>query len=447
MATKHPQENRMTNLAFEFVSTMKKMLAILAMLMLAACQGSSLDDLAPNPNKELPQKILQKMKAKGMNKSSPVMFRLFKDEHVVEVWKQKTNGRFDMIANYNICAWSGTLGPKYKEGDRQAPEGYYPIRPSQMNPASKYFLAINTGYPNNYDRAHGRSGSNLMIHGACSSSGCYSITDDNVQEIFAFARDAFAGGQTEIMLEALPFRMTPEKMALYTKHKDFAFWNMLKEGYDYFELTKTPPKVDFCEKKYVFNRISADGKPLNVNAACPPLTPRSTNFAVTYQSYEQKYQTSYAAAVKKFANTPFPIVTGGKSRPLDKKWKPQPVRAPRGITSTAPLVDPIIDQPSPASSTEAKPAVLTTPATEPSAAQSTPAKATAAPVTQATPAAPANTDAAATTTEPAAPATDAPAAAKSDVPVPTANPNAPTVEAAPAPAPAPVKKKKWWQLG
>ncbi len=403
------------------------MMAVLVFL--ASCQEGSINDFAPNPNKELPQNILQKMKAKGMSKNAPIMFRLFKDEHVVEVWKQKTTGRYDMIANYNICAWSGTLGPKVKEGDRQAPEGYYPIKPSLMNPASKYFLSINTGYPNAYDRAHGRTGSNLMIHGACSSSGCYSITDANVQEIFAFARDAFAGGQSEIILEALPFRMTPEKMALYSKHKDFAFWQMLKEGYDYFELTKTPPKVDFCEKKYVFNRQSADGTPLNVNAACPPLTPLSTNFMATYQSYEQKYQSSYVAAAKRFANTPFPIVTGGKSRPLDKKWKPQPVRAPRGSALPTPVAEPVAVETTPAA-TEIK-------ATAP--AQATPAPAAA----QATATAPAPTATAApATTGVAAPATtETPAAA--NVPVPAANPNAAVVETPPAPA----KKKKWWQLG
>jgi murein L,D-transpeptidase YafK len=378
-----------------------RLLLLFALIGLGACQDGAINDFAPKAERPLPAKIIAKMSAKGMNKNSPIMFRLFKDEHVVEVWKQKTNGRFDLIANYNICAWSGTLGPKYKEGDRQAPEGYYPIKPSLLNPSSQYFLAINTGFPNAYDRAHNRTGSNLMIHGACSSSGCYSVTDDNVQEIFAFARDAFAGGQKEIMLEALPFRMTPEKMAIFSKHKDFAFWQMLKEGYDYFELTKTPPKVDFCEKKYVFNRSAADGNALSVNGACP--SPNAGNFAATYQSYEQKYQTSYAAAAKKYANTPFPLVQGGKSRPLNVKWKPQPVRKARGAASLTPI---------------------SVPEAEAAAAQT-------------------SVDAAApTVAEPAAVATEASApvaqetAVAATVPVPAANPNA-VAETAP--------KKKWWQ--
>lgn len=305
-------------------------MVVTSLLLIAACQESSIDDLALKAERELPPKMIQKMKTKGMTKNAPIMIRLIKDEHVVEVWKQKSSGRYEMLQNYNICAWSGTLGPKIKEGDRQAPEGYYAIHPSQMNPASQYYLSINTGFPNAYDRAFGRTGADLMIHGACSSSGCYSMTDESVQQIFAFARDAFEGGQKEIMLEALPFRMTPEKMALYSKHKDFAFWQMLKEGYDYFELTKTPPKVDFCEKKYVFNRLAPEGTKFDVNATCPTAQPKSSSFVAAYQSYDQKYQSSFAAASRRFANTPFPVVYGGKSRPLDKKWKPQPVRAPRG---------------------------------------------------------------------------------------------------------------------
>jgi murein L,D-transpeptidase YafK len=309
---------------------MKRLAAIFAIALglfaLSGCQGSSIDDLTPKATRALPAKIVQKMKAKGMAKNAPVYFRLFKDEHLVEVWKQKGNGKFDLVTSYNICAWSGTLGPKYKEGDRQAPEGYYPIRPAQMNPASRYFLSINTGYPNAYDRAFGRTGADLMIHGACSSSGCYSVTDESVQQIFAFARDAFAGGQQEIMLEALPFRMTPEKMALFSTHKDFKFWQMLREGYDSFELTKIPPKVDFCEKKYVFNRV-ADGGSFSVNAACPPSQPRWPQLTPVLATYDAKFQSSFAQASKRFEGVPFPIVHGGKSRPLDQKWKPQPVKA------------------------------------------------------------------------------------------------------------------------
>ncbi len=167
---------------------------VIAALGIAGCTESSVQDFAPQyANKQLPEKILTAMKAKGMNRNSPIMARIFKEEGVLEIWKQKTNGRYDVIATYPICKWSGKLGPKYTEGDRQAPEGFYTVKPSQMNPRSNYHLAFNVGFPNAYDRANGRTGANLMVHGACSSSGCYSMTDPQIEEIYAFGRDAFQG--------------------------------------------------------------------------------------------------------------------------------------------------------------------------------------------------------------------------------------------------------------
>ena len=432
----------------------------LGMLLLAGCQGASLDDLAPNPNRELPAKILTLMKAKGIRKNSPIMMRLFKNEHVLEIWKQKDNGRYDMIANYNICAWSGTLGPKVKQGDRQAPEGYYTIRPYQMNPNSKYFLAINTGFPNAYDRANGRSGADLMIHGACSSSGCYSMTDANVQEIFAFARDAFAGGQKEFMLEALPFRMTATNMAQYQSHPSYKFWQMIKEGYDYIELTHTPPKVDFCEKKYVFNRVATGGQSFNATSACPASSPASQNFETAYAGYEAKFESSYAAASKKFDGVAYPIVHGGASRPLDKKWQPQPIAVtpPRPLEA-AKLVP--LDTPAVAVAVApvegAKPVILpgviapTIIVVAPTPVIIAPATAAPAAIvasTAAIPAAKPNAEAV-TAVEPAeadAAKSDAtpPVLAKDGaIPVPTPNPNqAVAAEVTPPPL---KKKKHWWQ--
>ena len=177
-------------------------------LALAGCTDTTLRGVNPNAEKQLPQKILAEMKAKGMTRGSPVMARIFKEEGKLEIWKQKNNGRYDLIADYNICKWSGQLGPKFTEGDRQAPEGFYTVRPAQMNQWSHYHLAFNIGYPNAYDRAQGRTGSNLMVHGACASSGCYSMTDEQIEQIYAFGRDAFRGGQREFQIEAFPFRMT-----------------------------------------------------------------------------------------------------------------------------------------------------------------------------------------------------------------------------------------------
>jgi murein L,D-transpeptidase YafK len=407
--------------------------AVLAALALSGCNESSINDFAPNPNKPLPASLVQKIKAKGMNAGAPIMMRIIKDEHLLEIWKQKTNGRYDLVTAYNICAWSGKLGQKKKQGDRQAPEGFYTIRPAQLNPKSKYFLAFDTGFPNAYDRSHGYSGSNLMVHGACSSSGCYSMTDASVEEIFAFARDALKGGQDGFVLQALPFRMTAEKMAYYAGDPNYPFWKMIKEGYDHFELTRQVPKVDFCEKKYVFNRTALNGGSFSASAACPPSEMPAT-LASAEAAYQLKYDAAFAAARKKYESLPVPIVMGGKSRALDKKWKPAPVSMPStmAFAAAAPRVTaPMMSQPPVKQEPDAASAAET-----PDAAPQGPAVLAAAATAAASPKKP---DAA----KPVSLAAEEDAA---NVPVPAANPNAaaPSPPAVPA---APPKKKRWWLLG
>ncbi|MFN3634099.1 MAG: L,D-transpeptidase family protein [Rhizobium rhizophilum] len=247
----------------------------------------------------LPARLIAEIQKKGMDRNSPIMIRIFKEEGKLEVWKAKTNSRFDKVVEYDICAWSGRLGPKVKEGDRQAPEGFYPLTPYHLNPNSKYFLAINTGYPNQFDRANGRSGSHLMIHGACSSSGCYSMTDAQMLEIYAFARDAFKGGQQAVQLQAFPFRMTAENMARHRHSQHYDFWKTLKVGYDHFEVTKRPPEVNVCEKKYVFNQTAPAGSSFNPQGACPAIsTPAALSVALN--GYNEAYDAAYSKALKKY---------------------------------------------------------------------------------------------------------------------------------------------------
>ena len=292
---------------------------LVAALTMAGCTDSTLNNINVKAEKQLPAKVLAQMKAKGMTRSSPVMARIFKEEGKLEIWKQKNNGRYDMIAEYNICKWSGQLGPKFTEGDRQAPEGFYTVRPAQMNPRSNYHLAFNIGYPNAYDRAHGRSGSNLMVHGACSSSGCYSMTDEQIEQIYAFGRDAFRGGQTDFQIQAYPFRMTAANMARYRNDPNYEFWTMLKEGYDYFEITKVPPKVDVCGKRYVFNQTAEAGAAFNPTGACPLMT-QPDSLKLAYQSYQSTYEAAFSTAVKSGIPQPKPSIGGLKEAALVSEW-------------------------------------------------------------------------------------------------------------------------------
>ncbi|WP_113153342.1 murein L,D-transpeptidase family protein [Nitratireductor sp. OM-1] len=268
-----------------------------AAIALTAC-NETLEDIAPKAERQLPSRVVQTMKAKGMSKTSPVMMRIFKEEGKLEVWKAKQNGRYDVIASYDICKWSGQLGPKFTEGDRQAPEGFYTVRPGQMNPKSSYYLAFNIGFPNAYDQANGRTGKHLMVHGACSSAGCYSMTDEQISEIYAFARDSFKGGQREFQVQAFPFRMTAENMARYRNDPNYDFWKMLKVGYDHFELTKVPPKVDVCGKRYVFNSEPANGGKFSPAASCPPMS-QPESLLTAYKQHQAKYDFAFNAALKK----------------------------------------------------------------------------------------------------------------------------------------------------
>jgi murein L,D-transpeptidase YafK len=216
------------------------------------------------------------MVEKDMDLNSPILVRLFKEEAELEVWKQDRSGRFALLKTYPICRWSGDLGPKVREGDRQAPEGFYAISPAQMNPQSAYYLSFNTGYPNAFDRALGRSGSQLMVHGDCSSRGCYAMTDEQIAEIYSLGRESFFGGQRAFQLQAYPFKMTPVNMAKHRNNPNMPFWKMIKEGWDHFEITRQEPKVDFCEKKYVFDAIKAPNATrdpvFDASAKCPAYT-------------------------------------------------------------------------------------------------------------------------------------------------------------------------------
>ena len=219
--------------------------------------------LPAKATKELPPELLALLRQKKMPKTSPILVRIFKEEAELEVWKQDTTGRLQLLKTYPICRWSGDLGPKVQEGDRQAPEGFYTVTPGLMNPHSSFYLSINTGYPNSFDKANDRDGSLLMIHGDCWSSGCYAMTDEQIGEIYSLARDSFLG-RPSFQVQAYPFRLTPANLARHRNNPNLAFWQMLKVGNDHFETTQLEPKVDVCDRRYVFDAQAPanSGKPL-----------------------------------------------------------------------------------------------------------------------------------------------------------------------------------------
>ncbi|TJX30147.1 MAG: murein L,D-transpeptidase, partial [Mesorhizobium sp.] len=179
-----------------------------------------------------------------------------------------------------------------------------------------------------YDRANGRTGQNLMVHGACSSSGCYSMTDAQIEQIYAFGRDAFQGGQTEFQIQAFPFRMTAANMARYRNDPNYEFWKMLKVGYDNFEVTKVPPKVDVCEKRYVFNQVAADGQTFDPTGACPATT-QPDSLKSAYNAYQSTYDAAFTSALKASVPAPKPTIAGIKEASIVSDWSKRRARGER----------------------------------------------------------------------------------------------------------------------
>jgi murein L,D-transpeptidase YafK len=238
--------------------------------LLAGCN----EDLGVSSNARafapIPEATLQSIAAKGSTKNAPVLIRAFKKEAEMEIWKQRSDGRYTFLKTFPMCRWSGQLGPKVREGDRQVPEGFYTITPGSMNPNSAYYLSFNVGYPNAYDRALGHTGGSIMVHGICSSAGCFSMTDQQVEEIYAIMREAFAGGQHAVQMQSFPFRMTAENMAKHRLDPNIGFWRELKKGADEFEVTKLQTPVGVCNKHYVF-ASAKNGERFDAESACPPL--------------------------------------------------------------------------------------------------------------------------------------------------------------------------------
>jgi len=253
------------------VTAAGRALVFAGLVALAGCQADEVG-YGPKHLRPIASATQVKMKQLDMSASSPILVRLYKEESTLEVWKQARTGKFELLQSYEICKWSGGLGPKVKEGDRQAPEGFYTITPGLMNPNSSYHLSFNLGFPNAYDRSYGRTGSHLMVHGSCSSRGCYAMEDAQIQDIYALARESFRGGQRSFQVQAFPFRMTPENLARHEGDPNMPFWLMLKEGSDHFEVTRQEPKVDVCGRQYVFNSAPVDPKAkLDPSRACPML--------------------------------------------------------------------------------------------------------------------------------------------------------------------------------
>jgi murein L,D-transpeptidase YafK len=201
----------------------------------------------------------------GFSLGDEAFVRIFKREHVLELWMKGDDGRFQLFRAYTICNYSGGLGPKLAEGDRQSPEGFYRVARAQLNPNSRHHLAFNIGFPNALDKDLGRTGSFLMVHGGCTSVGCYAMTDAQIDEIYAVVEAALDRGQREVDVAIFPFRMTETALQANARSEWTPFWQNLKQGFDLFERDGAPPKVAACNGSYVFGGDA-------VGPGCKPIT-------------------------------------------------------------------------------------------------------------------------------------------------------------------------------
>ncbi|HUO54321.1 MAG TPA: murein L,D-transpeptidase family protein [Rhodoblastus sp.] len=248
----------------------KAAFAFAALSVVVALSGCS-ETRVSRASQPLSRQMLALMEEKGVAPASPMLIRAFKKESEFEVWKMRPDGTYVLLKTFPICRWSGQLGPKIKEGDRQSPEGFYSITPAMMNPNSAYYLSFNIGYPNAYDRAHGATGGAVMVHGICSSAGCFAMTDAQIADIYALARESFAGGQHAIQMQSYPFHMNAHNLAKYRLDPNMPFWNELKKGDDHFEATKRDVAVNVCNRHYVFGAHAETAQPIDASAPCPAL--------------------------------------------------------------------------------------------------------------------------------------------------------------------------------
>jgi murein L,D-transpeptidase YafK len=336
-------------------------LAVSAAALAAGCEdaldpGNSGRSLTP-----IPSETLAKMDTLGTSASAPMLIRTYKQEAEFEIWKMKSDGQYALLKTYPMCRWSGQLGPKTVEGDHQVPEGFYAITPAQMNPNSHYYLSFNVGYPNAYDRALGRTGGAIMVHGVCSSAGCFSMTDAQIAEIYAIAREAFNGGQAAIQMQSFPFRMSAVNLAKHRLDPNIAFWKEIKNGADHFEVTKAEPEVLVCAKHYVFGAHSDTD--VDASAPCPANLQRDDQVEASVAEreaqddravatlvaqgvkpvrlvYQDGGQNAAFAGKDEDASAPEALAAGPREITLDNSGRPLPPAPPPKIVVAAPVAPP-----------------------------------------------------------------------------------------------------------
>jgi murein L,D-transpeptidase YafK len=177
-----------------------------------------------------------------------MLVRAFKEEGELELWAGDGKAPLVRVATWPICAKSGALGPKRKQGDLQVPEGVYTI--DKLNPWSSFHLSLHVDYPNKADKAAGKKlgikdlGGEIMVHGNCVTIGCIPIQDDPIEELYLAINDAKLHPTIHIFPGRLDDAGLTKLLALDVDAETKRFWkDELAPIYRTFELSKRIPDV------------------------------------------------------------------------------------------------------------------------------------------------------------------------------------------------------------
>ncbi|WMS88771.1 L,D-transpeptidase family protein [Pleionea litopenaei] len=225
---------------------------LIATLNLAVSAEFPTSQRAEKAIKRVEPQLIKELQEQQLSYGAPIFIRVFKQSETLEVWIENAQKQYKKFKTYKICRFSGDLGPKLKQGDWQSPEGFYFVNANRLNPWSRFHLSFNIGYPNQYDRFYKRTGDALMVHGNCVSIGCYAMTDEKIEEIYALAAAALKNGQPFFRVHIFPFELNDRNLAQHKEHRWYDFWKNLQQGYQWFEEHHQPPNVNVVDGKYTF---------------------------------------------------------------------------------------------------------------------------------------------------------------------------------------------------
>jgi murein L,D-transpeptidase YafK len=303
--------------------------ALIASPGLAQAEATTDGPVSPPATETAPATLEAELAQAGFKLGTPAFVRIFKEDSRLEIWLWR-NGRFDLYRGYNICKWSGVLGPKLYEGDRQSPEGVYYITGGDLIVNARWHRAMNVGYPNARDQALGLTGGGILIHGRCSSIGCFAMTDDEVEEIYGIVEAALEDGQPRVPVHVFPFPLTQQKLAEHEASEWSDFWRELKPGYDLFLRDGLPPRTFVCNGQYAFQSRRAPVVSLASNPVCTPVT-KPARPVLASRSWRVVGARPFGSTAPQTASLRLPATCGPRDRrcQLFKTAMKSPVPCPR----------------------------------------------------------------------------------------------------------------------